>query len=427
MLKREDITEELLEKYKDKKPNSLEEFFSVSEKNRDYKIDFIESLIDLKKSLNELSFTITAKGDEKYRFSQILIPNLYKEKIIIKITNIFEKYGSLLQGTFLEIQEKYFSKRIKLKENFIKTYSLFFYKMKIRKPFLIQGEDLKKELENLFLILIKNASETINLIRNNETLDKETFNSIDENLIMNFENIIKLAFLFGVEREEIYDEKLKRIIMKEENLYKIKTHKLLRYSNFNFELKESFKEYFTNKVLKVQKLNEKYPNIEEWIEKVYKEIEEDNRKREIFIFINSNSNFSSLNIEGIAILKNTEEEKKICYLYIANYEDMFNIYEEIYNFLEVETPLLTIEKELFIAKYIKFLRKLKNESGKAKLKFNLTSIVPDKYIKGKTELIFNEDGKETINIGNNYFILGSKSIDDIINEIIADNSKKVEE
>ena len=126
-------------------------------------------------------------------------------------------------------------------------------------------------------------------------------------------------------------------------------------------------------------------------------------------------------------MKNTEEEKKICYLYIANYEDMFNIYEEIYNFLEVETPLLTIEKELFIAKYIKFLRKLKNERGKAKLKFNLTSIVPDKYIKGKTELIFNEDGKETINIGNNYFILGSKSIDDIINEIIADNSKKVEE
>lgn len=40
MLKREDITEELLEKYKDKKPNSLEEFFSVSEKNCDYEIDF---------------------------------------------------------------------------------------------------------------------------------------------------------------------------------------------------------------------------------------------------------------------------------------------------------------------------------------------------------------------------------------------------
>ena len=73
---------------------------------------------------------------------------------------------------------------------------------------------------------------------------------------------------------------------------------------------------------------------------------------------------------------------------------------------------------MFISKYIKFLRKLKNENEKAKLKFNLTSIVPDKYVKGKTELIFNEDGKETINLGNN---LGSKSVDDIINEIITEN------
>ena len=154
--------------------------------------------------------------------------------------------------------------------------------------------------------------------------------------------------------------------------------------------------------------------LKEFIKKSKKRIE----KEKFLIFINPNSNFSSLNIEGIAILKNTEEEKKICYLYIANYEDMFNIYEEIYNFLEVETPLLTIEKELFIAKYIKFLRKLKNENEKAKLKFNLTSIVPDKYVKGKTELIFNEDGKETINLGNN---LGSKSVDDIINEIITEN------
>ena len=33
-----------------------------------------------------------------------------------------------------------------------------------------------------------------------------------------------------------------------------------------------------------------------------------------------------------------------------------------------------------------------------KLKFNLTSVVPNKYVVGKTELIFNEVGKNTINI-----------------------------
>ena len=47
-------------------------------------------------------------------------------------------------------------------------------------------------------------------------------------------------------------------------------------------------------------------------------------------------------------------------------------------------------KEIFEDKYKNYLVTSKKER---KLKFKLTSIVPNKYVKGKTELIFNEVGE----------------------------------
>ena len=110
----------------------------------------------------------------------------------------------------------------------------------------------------------------------------------------------------------------------------------------------------------------------------------------------------SLKIEGISILKKTKNEKKISYLYISDYQDVFEIFERINKFLGTETPLFSMEKELFKGKYeyylssenaVEILKKINK-----KLKFNLTSVVPNKYVVGKTELIFNEVGKNTINI-----------------------------
>ena len=72
-------------------------------------------------------------------------------------------------------------------------------------------------------------------------------------------------------------------------------------------------------------------------------------------------------------------------------------FEIINKFLGTETPLFSIEKELFKGKYeyylssenaVEILKKIDK-----KLKFNLTSIVPNKYVVGKTELIFNEVGE----------------------------------
>ena len=210
----------------------------------------------------------------------------------------------------------------------------------------------------------------------------------------------------------------------EEKLKRTKSHKVFKYSQVDLQLKEILKKEFKNRTSK-QHIKNLYPNFDEWFDKVLKEIEEDNTKREILFFINDD--VSGINIDGITILKNTEEEKKICYLYILFYEDVENIFEEIYNYLGIETPLITVEKEIFENKYKNYLlnpyRNLLNPYRKEKerkLKFNLTSIVPDKYIKGKTELIFNEVGKEPID-------LKEKSLDEVIKEIIEENLKKEEE
>lgn len=197
-------------------------------------------------------------------------------------------------------------------------------------------------------------------------------------------------------------------------LKKIKQYRIFRYSQVDLQLKEILKEKFKTRTSK-QHIKNLYPNFDEWFEKVLKEIEEDNTKREILFFENTDSN--ELQIEGITILKNTEEEKKICYLYISFYEDVENIFEEIYNYLGTETPLITVEKEIFENKYENYLVTSKKER---KLKFNLTSIVSDKYIKGKTELIFNEVGKKPID-------LKGKSLDEVIKEIIEQSLKKKEE
>ena len=226
-----------------------------------------------------------------------------------------------------------------------------------------------------------------------KSLKKE--NPIMNEIIEDFKNgkeSLNVPFDFKLLKEvrnkkELYDEIFIKEILKRENSNGIKRHKVLKYSQADLNTREILKEFFKNKTSN-QILKNVYPNFDEWFDKVLKEIEEDNTKREILFFGNINSN--GFQIEGIAILKNTEEEKKICYLYISFSEDVDNVFEEIYNYLGTETPLITLEKEIFEDKYKNYLVTSKKER---KLKFKLTSIVPNKYVKGKTELIFNEVGE----------------------------------
>lgn len=381
-LTRENITEELLKKNEYEKPKSMEELFEIIEKDfcpyyfvygQDTKIEFL-------KSITNLDYFFKKVREEK-------ISEIYKEKAVIMITDIYIKFGILFYEKIKGKNEYYFEDLIfsdEEEKNFKTYYKKYFFSEKME----------EFVLKDIILVLA----------------DMSSKNFKEEELIKYFKinyNLLNwLKFFFKITDEEIFQEFLIRHIIKmsEKGIgfqKRIKRkHKILKYSNLNLEVKKLFKSQIENLFFTKQKLDKKYPNFREWLDKVYKEVEEDNTKREIFIFLNYYD--LSLKIEGISILKKTKDEKKISYLYISDYQDVFEIFEIINKFLGTETPLFAMEKELFKGKYeyylssentVEILRKIDK-----KLKFNLTSVIPDKYIKGKTELIFNEVGKNTIDI-----------------------------
>ena len=381
-LTRENITEELLKKNEYEKPKSMEELFEIIEKDfcpyyfvygQDTKIEFL-------KSITNLDYFFKKVREEK-------ISEIYKEKAVIMITDIYIKFGILFYEKIKGKNEYYFEDLIfsdEEEKNFNTYYKKYFFSEKME----------EFVLKDIILVLADMSSKNFK----KEELIK--YFKINYNLL----NWLK--FFFKITDEEIFQEFLIRHIIKmsEKGIgfqKRIKRkHKILKYSNLNLEVKKLFKNQIENLFFTKQKLDKKYPNFREWLDKVYKEVEEDNTKREIFIFLNYYD--LSLKIEGISILKKTKDEKKISYLYISDYQDVFEIFERINKFLGTETPLFSMEKELFKGKYeyylssentVEILRKIDK-----KLKFNLTSVIPDKYIKGKTELIFNEVGKNTIDI-----------------------------
>ena len=421
MLKREDITKELLEKYKGEKPNSLKEI--LENKNNVFgltssKFYLINSLMNFYFSLGRIKGENITKNNLKYTVFSVCVS---KQNIINNMVDIFMNYRFFMNNTLEVLSEKMFyakinekfSKRVELltKNNWIKP---FFIKSNIENKKIDYNDEMKKIIFNIIEKINKNNDLLENTKEVEEKMSLDRINEITFDLKEIFEDIIRIMMLFEVSLDEIYEEILVQEILERENFHKTKRHKIFRYSQVDLQLKEILKEEFKTRTSK-QHIKNLYPNFDEWFDKVLKEIEEDNIKREILFFGNVDSN--GLQIEGIAILKNTEEEKKICYLYISFYEDVENVFEEIYNYLGIETPLITVEKEIFENKYENYLVTSKKER---KLKFNLTSIVPDKYIKGKTELIFNEVGKEPID-------LKGKSLDEVIKEIIEQSLKKKEE
>lgn len=430
MLKREDITEELLEKYKDEKPKSLEKIFDKNIGNNtnliNYKFGLINLLMDFYYSFNKLKVENLEK--EKLKYTILIVPDIYKKRVISDITDILIEYSFFQNSIYKTLSEKLIC--FKIEEDFVQRGNIYFkFPNLFRnfiKPFLFLCEennakktDYNNEIKKIILEIVRKVSNENFLtekLEENITLEKIKNISIDLKNV--FLDILRLIFLFGIKLEEIYNEILIKEILKIENSGKIKRHKVLKYSQVDLNTRENLKEFLKNKTSK-QHIKNLYPNFDEWFNKVLKEIEEDNTKREILFFTNIDSN--GLQIEGIAILKNTEEKKKICYLYISLSEDVDNIFEEIYNYLGTETPLLTVEKEVFENKYKYILQPVNEETKKRrKLKFNLTSIVPDKYVKGKTELIFNEVGKEPID-------LKGKSLDEVIKEITEETVETMNE
>lgn len=438
MLKREEISEELMEKYKEKRPKNITEILRGTYKNNnyffynfyDYDYNFKELIKKEYEFINKLMFFYYSYGkilkSEVIKMSTVLsISDFDRNNLIKSLTDILISYGSFKSIVLKILSQKL--KYTKIEDDFLKEFEIL-----LKIPFISLSDkriklllfdkneennqyetDIKKVILNTIERTNKNnnllgINEKENEIGNNIIINFDIINSISEDLFEIFKNILKLMFLFQITLIDVSDEIFIREILKRENLGKIKRHKILKYSQVDLNTRENLREFFTNKTSK-QYIKNLYPNFDEWFNKVLKEIEEDNTKREILFFGNIDSN--GLQIEGITILKNTEEEKKICYLYASFSEDVENIFEEIYNYLGTETPLITVEKEIFEIKYRYILKPLNEEvRKKRKLKFNLTSIVPDKYIEGKTELIFNEVGKDGIDIE-------YKNIDEILDEM----------
>lgn len=90
------------------------------------------------------------------------------------------------------------------------------------------------------------------------------------------------------------------------------------------------------------------------------------------------------NLKGVAIIKNTLEEKKICTLRVMEkYQNRgigLRLFEKSFETLQTKTPLLSVSEE----KYLDF-KKIFDYYD-----FKLTSIKEDYYRIGKKEYFFNE-------------------------------------
>ena len=393
------ITKELLEKYKENKPKNYEEMFEMSNiKAKDIdietaQINYIESLLNLKSVFRKMERSFV---DDDYRKGiKLSLPEIYKESttLTLRVEEVVWNYFILLKAILNKISKKEQEKSELIKVSLQISKDFFKILSKNNNESFIFKNNEKNFEENLIINSIFLASKSI------EDFDKKPFPEIIEYFKTNLENIGKLINIIGVKEEEILEKSLIEYVMSiEKNEEERKSsRKLLKFSELNTELKEMLKEYLKKTFFNIQKIDERYPDFENWLEKVYKEIDEDNSKREILLLTNFTSTILQMEIEGIVILKNTEEEKKICYLFLTYpYSYREEIYDGIFEYLGTKTPIISMEKLIFKEKYLGFLKPYFPENEK--LNFKLTSIVPNKYVKGKTELIFNEVGKDEIDL-----------------------------
>lgn len=112
------------------------------------------------------------------------------------------------------------------------------------------------------------------------------------------------------------------------------------------EVGEKAKEKLYNNL---KDLTESYPNFEEWFYKrVIPEMELKNGEREIIIAISEVESKKIYLLTGIAILKKTDDEKKICTFRV--HKDFRSqgigtgLFEECFKYLETRKPKITISE-----------------------------------------------------------------------------------
>ena len=127
-----------------------------------------------------------------------------------------------------------------------------------------------------------------------------------------------------------------------------------------------------------------YPNFKEWYyDVVFPEVKQRKGNREIIVCLSNTNTEENVVLSGIAILKSSPEEKKICAIRILeNYRDKGigkELFEACFEFLGTKKPLITVaspHKRMF-EKYIDLYD------------FRETQILENYYVEGITEYVYN--------------------------------------
>lgn len=131
-------------------------------------------------------------------------------------------------------------------------------------------------------------------------------------------------------------------------------------------------------------LAESYPQFENWFYSVViPEVSLKNREREIIIVISEIEGEAQVTLTGIAILKNKEQEKKICTFRVhEDYRDNgigSELFESCFEFLGTRKPIITISSD----------RKDMFEYHIKKYDFFETQILKDYYKENSVEYVYN--------------------------------------
>lgn len=141
--------------------------------------------------------------------------------------------------------------------------------------------------------------------------------------------------------------------------------------------------YFSELRLFLSILEYDYPFFTSWLDKVFLEL--NSPKRKIILCLSNDD----IHIYGVAILKDTQDEKKICTIRVERaYQNLgigtvlVKMAQEILN---CEKPLITVSEKL-ICDFLPFLRKFD---------FKLVSKVKSLYLEGHYEYFFNKEYSHT--------------------------------
>ncbi|RTE08237.1 GNAT family N-acetyltransferase [Paenibacillus whitsoniae] len=131
-------------------------------------------------------------------------------------------------------------------------------------------------------------------------------------------------------------------------------------------------------------LSESYPDFENWFyNKVIPEVGSKKGEREIIVVVSKIEGHPQVILTGIAILKNKEQEKKICTFRIhEDYRDSgigSELFEKCFEYLGTRKPIITISSD----------RKEMFENHIKKFDFFETEVLKDYYKDNTIEYVYN--------------------------------------